>query len=126
MHNLIFCTLFAILSLNSHAIDINKACTELIEQKKALLSILSTSLTEANMAGQCIGYQAVRNKTRLSIDKACAEYIEQRKSAGQSKYFIERSQRSWPMYGSNLCCLRACRFQSICSKNRQSWRIKGQ
>jgi hypothetical protein len=80
MHNFLLFSLFAIFSLNSHALDINKACQEFREQKEALLSYLSTSLTEANMAGQCIGYRAVIEKTELSIDEACVEYIEQRES----------------------------------------------
>ena len=80
MRNILFFALFVIFSLNSHALDINKACQEFSEQKEALLSNLSTSLTEANMAGQCIGYRAVINKVRLSVYKACAEYIEQQES----------------------------------------------
>jgi len=69
-------TLILILStlpFPSLSLDLNKACEEEIEQKKSLLNKLSTSLTEANLAGQCKGYYG----NGLSIYEACEEYIEQ-------------------------------------------------
>ena len=73
-------SLLLLFSLSAQALDVTKACNELEEQKQALLEKLSTSFTEANMAGQCIGYQAIRKniKINININTACTELIEQK------------------------------------------------
>lgn len=68
--------LLSITALSVHSLDINKACDELKEQKEALLTDLSASFIEANMAGQCIGYSAVNNNRSINLNKACKEFIE--------------------------------------------------
>lgn len=67
-------------AFSTHSLDIAKACDELKEQKEALLSSLSTSYIEANLAGQCIGYRAVNSNRNVNISKACAEFIEQKEN----------------------------------------------
>ena len=57
MQRLIIAILLSVFSLSVAAIDINKACKERNEQKHALLSNLSTSISEALLAGQCTGYE---------------------------------------------------------------------
>ncbi len=61
------------LPLSSLSLDLNKACEEETEQRKSLMKKLSTSLSEANLAGQCKGFHG----NNLSIYAACEEYIEQ-------------------------------------------------
>jgi len=73
---------FYSLSASSAGIDIDKACEERNEQENALLSKMSTSITEAFLAGQCIGYEKTFYST-TSIDnlpQACAEYVERREA----------------------------------------------
>lgn len=70
--------LLSFLTCHAHSLDISKACDELTQQKEALLSKFSTSLSEANMAGQCIGYQAITSGTQLNLEKACSELVEQK------------------------------------------------
>lgn len=70
--------LLSFLTSHAHSLDISQACDELTQQKKALLSKLSTSLSEANMAGQCIGYRAIASGTQLNLEKACSELVEQK------------------------------------------------
>jgi hypothetical protein len=74
----IYLLLVTISSLNANALDITKACEELEEQKKSLLSKFSTSLTEAKMAGQCIGYSAISSNKAIDLNKPCTEFIEQK------------------------------------------------
>lgn len=77
----LFLTLFITLTaLSTYSLDIDEACDELKEQQEALLSKLSTSLTEANMAGQCIGYSAINNNKKINLNAACAEFIEQQEN----------------------------------------------
>lgn len=69
-------------SFSTYALDITKACNEEKEQKRSL-SNLSTSMSEAFLAGQCIGYRETSKFNReffseLSI--ACGEYIERKES----------------------------------------------
>ncbi len=80
MRRLFLFTLLAIAPLHSFALDINKACDELEEQKHSLLTKLSTSLKEANMAGQCVGYKAILYEKDIDLTKACSEFIEQKES----------------------------------------------
>ncbi|WP_441004023.1 hypothetical protein [Pseudocolwellia agarivorans] len=71
----VFCT-------HSYAyVDIELACQEQEEQKKSLLTKMSTSLKEANLAGQCTGYHSYYN---IDLEHACSEFIEQKKSLLQS------------------------------------------
>ncbi|MGB2742817.1 MAG: hypothetical protein WBC60_19915 [Cognaticolwellia sp.] len=72
-------------SLSTLAIDIDKACKERDEQKHALLSNMSTSISEALLAGQCIGYKkASYNNFNIStfadLSKACSEFVEQKEA----------------------------------------------
>ena len=48
---------FILFSSSSFAnVDIELACKEKKEQQRSLLERLSTSVTEAHLAGQCTGY----------------------------------------------------------------------
>ncbi|MDN2664150.1 hypothetical protein OW492_12275 [Psychromonas sp. 14N.309.X.WAT.B.A12] len=65
-------------SSNSFAdVNIKLACEEKEEQKQSLLTRLSTSVTEAHLAGQCTGYYS---HSRISFRESCSEFIEQKKS----------------------------------------------
>ena len=72
---LIICFFFSTASFASF--DIKLACKEKEEQKKSLLTKMSTSLTEANLAGQCTGY---RSYYKIDVTLACSEFIEQKNS----------------------------------------------
>lgn len=66
------------ISMNSFAsVDIVLACEEKKEQQMSLLTSMSTSLTEANLAGQCTGYKSY---SRIDIALSCSEFREQKKS----------------------------------------------
>ena len=56
-------------------VDINLACKEKKEQQMSLFSKMSTSLTEANLAGQCTGYWHYDEE---NLHKACSEFLEQK------------------------------------------------
>jgi len=72
---LIICFFYSTASFASF--DIKLACKEKEEQKKSLLTNMSTSLTEANLAGQCTGYRSYNN---VDVALSCSEFIEQKKS----------------------------------------------
>lgn len=57
------------------AVDIDLACKEKKEQKMSLLSKMSTSVTEAHLAGQCTGYWSF---DKVNLNKACSEFVEQK------------------------------------------------
>ena len=78
----------------SHALDTKRACDELEEQQQALISTLSTTLEEANLAGQCIGWKKIKNGYQLNVFKACTEFLEQRNNllGDLSTTFIEANQ----------------------------------
>lgn len=76
MFKLLIPLLFTLIALNTHSLDMDKACDELKEQEEALLTDLSASFIEANMAGQCIGYTAINNNRSIDLNKACKEFIE--------------------------------------------------
>lgn len=59
------------------SVDIELACKEKEEQKETLLTKMSTSLKEANLAGQCTGYNSYH---RIDWEESCTEFIEQKKS----------------------------------------------
>lgn len=85
MHRLMIALLLFFLSLPATAMDIKSACKERDEQKKALLSKMSTSISEALLAGQCIGYKkASYNNFKIStfadLSKACFEFVEQKEA----------------------------------------------
>ncbi|GAA6173548.1 hypothetical protein NBRC116592_32180 [Colwellia sp. KU-HH00111] len=77
---------FYSLSASAAGIDIVKACEERDEQKKALLSKMSTSITEAFLAGQCTGYQQTYYRSSYNahafeeLPVACAEFVEQKEA----------------------------------------------
>lgn len=74
------------LSVTAVGIDIGKACEERDEQKNALLSKMSTSITEAFLAGQCTGYQQTYYKSSYNthafeeLSMACSEFVEQKEA----------------------------------------------
>jgi hypothetical protein len=78
----ILITILLGMSSSAYALNIDKACEEYGEQKQALLSNLSTSYKEANMAGQCIGYRAVirGNGIGIKLKQLCSEFIEQKEN----------------------------------------------
>jgi hypothetical protein len=59
------------------SVDIKLACDEKKEQKKSLLTKMSTSYMEAHLAGQCTGYKSY---SIIDWEESCSEYIEQKKS----------------------------------------------
>jgi hypothetical protein len=75
-------------------VDINRACDELDEQKETLVSSLSTSLEEANLAGQCIGWSKINKGRRLKVFKPCSEFLEQKNNilGDLSTSFIEANK----------------------------------
>lgn len=64
-------------SITVAKVDINLACKEKNEQKHSLLTRLSTSVTEAHLAGQCTGYESY---SKIDFTKSCSEFVEQKKS----------------------------------------------
>ncbi|AWY01091.1 hypothetical protein A8139_14715 [Marinomonas primoryensis] len=72
--------IFLGMSSSAYALNIDKACEEYGEQKQALLSNLSTSYKEANMAGQCIGYSAVLRGNGIKLKQLCSEFIEHKEN----------------------------------------------
>lgn len=62
-------------SISLANVDVTHACAELKEQNEALVPQISTSLSEANLAGQCKGY---RNDTGINLYEACDEFVEQK------------------------------------------------
>lgn len=73
---LLFTCIF--ISMNSFAsFNIGLACEEKKEQQMSLLANMSTSLTEANLAGQCTGYKSY---SRIDIALSCSEFREQKRS----------------------------------------------
>jgi hypothetical protein len=85
MQRLIIAILLSIFTLSAAAVDIRSACQERDEQKKALMSKISTSISEALLAGQCTGYEqtSYTYSNRYSFAKlpqACSEFVEQKKA----------------------------------------------
>ena len=85
MQRLIITLLLFSLSFSASAMDIGNACKERDEQKKALLSKMSTSISEALLAGQCTGYhQTSYTKYSASsfdeLPQACSEFVEQKEA----------------------------------------------
>ncbi|MEL0623971.1 hypothetical protein V6238_12800 [Marinomonas arenicola] len=76
----ILITILLVISSSAHALNIKKACEEYDEQKQALLSNLSTSYKEANMAGQCIGYRKVLYENGIKLKQFCSEFVEHKES----------------------------------------------
>ena len=72
---LLTCTFFS--TVTFAAVDIDLACKEKKEQKMSLFPKMSTSLIEANLAGQCTGYHSY---SRIDVTLACSEFVEQKKS----------------------------------------------
>lgn len=78
MYKIVLVFFAVIWSVNSYAsVDIELACDEKKEQKYSLLTKFSTSIKEANLAGQCIGYESYYE---IDISQACSEFIEQKAS----------------------------------------------
>ncbi|MBQ4833201.1 hypothetical protein J8L70_08110 [Pseudoalteromonas sp. MMG010] len=72
--------LFILFSASSFAnVDIKLACEEKKEQQRSLLKRLSTSVTEAHLAGQCTGYNLYYMKD-IEWKASCSEFLEQKKS----------------------------------------------
>lgn len=70
--------IFIFFSSNSLAkVDIDLACKEKREQQHSLLEKLSTSMLEANLAGQCTGYYSY---LKINLKKSCSEFLEQKNS----------------------------------------------
>ena len=61
-------------AISANVVDIDAACKEEEEQKKSLLTRMSTSLIEAHLAGQCKGFNSY---SEINIDKNCSEFVEQ-------------------------------------------------
>lgn len=59
------------------SVDIDLACKEKEEQKNSILTKMSTSLAEANLAGQCTGYESYY---KIDFKLSCSELIEQKES----------------------------------------------
>lgn len=57
------------------AVNIDLACKEKKEQQMSLLTKMSTSVSEANLAGQCTGYWYYNE---VELGKACSEFLEQK------------------------------------------------
>lgn len=53
------------------------ACEEKKEQQRSLLTKMSTSLTEAHLAGQCTGYYSF---SKIDWKLSCSEFMEQKNS----------------------------------------------
>ncbi len=79
MQRLILVLLFSCLSSTAFAnVDITEACNEYKEQKESLFE-LSTSIIEAHLAGQCMGYKNTsRYRTFDELPQACSEFVEQK------------------------------------------------
>jgi hypothetical protein len=71
--------------------NIESACKERDEQKKAPLSKMSTSYSEAFLAGQCIGYEKITYTYTYSninfdinsfaeLPNACSEFVEKKEA----------------------------------------------
>lgn len=60
-------------------VDIDLACKEQKEQQRSLLERLSTSVTEAHLAGQCTGYYSY-NMAGIEWKESCSEFLEQKES----------------------------------------------
>ena len=56
-------------------VNIDLACKEKKEQQMSLLTKMSTSVSEANLAGQCTGYW---HYNEVDLGKACSEFLEQK------------------------------------------------
>ncbi|TMP04863.1 hypothetical protein CWC11_10840 [Pseudoalteromonas sp. S3178] len=74
---LVVFTLFSTSSLAN--VDIDLACKEKKEQQRSLLEKLSTSVTEAHLAGQCTGYYSY-NMEGIEWKESCSEFLEQKES----------------------------------------------
>jgi len=64
-------------SFSFATVDIELACEEKKEQQMSLLSKMSTSLSEAHLAGQCTGYKSLY---QVDLGEACSEFIEQKEA----------------------------------------------
>jgi hypothetical protein len=73
-------------SASAAGIDIDKACEERDEQKKALLSKMSTSISEAFLAGQCTGYRKTYYRSSNNshsfeeLSLVCSEFVEKKQA----------------------------------------------
>ncbi|WP_354622940.1 hypothetical protein [Psychromonas sp. MME2] len=57
------------------SINLNLACKEKKEQQMSLLTEMSTSVSEAHLAGQCTGYWSFEI---VPIKESCSEFVEQK------------------------------------------------
>lgn len=74
----IILVVFILFSASSLAnVDIDLACKEKKEQQRSLLERLSTSMTEAYLAGQCTGYDSYY---KINLKESCSEFLEQKES----------------------------------------------
>lgn len=82
MQRLIVVIFLSFYSLSVSALDIYKACEERDEQKKALLSIMSTSISEAFLAGQCTGYKQTYylGTNIVNFPQVCSKFVEKREA----------------------------------------------
>lgn len=82
MSRLIIILLLCFCSLPVSAIDIKKACEERDEQRNALLNKMSTSITEAFLAGHCVGYEKTYylGTSIDNLSEACSEFIERKEA----------------------------------------------
>lgn len=78
MHRYVWLFIAVITCSKGYAyVDITLACKEKKEQKKSLLTKMSTSHEEANLAGQCTGYKSYM---QIDIKQACSEFVQQKKA----------------------------------------------
>lgn len=78
MHRYVWLFIAVITCSKSYAfVDIKLACKEKEEQKNSQLTKMSTSMIEANLAGQCTGYNSYH---KINLKQACSELIQQKKA----------------------------------------------
>lgn len=91
MHRLIMILSLFVLNFSAAAMDVESACKERDEQKKALLSKMSTSYSEAFLAGQCKGFENITYTYTYSnitfdinsfdeLPNSCAEFVEKKEA----------------------------------------------
>lgn len=77
------------ISFSASAMDIEGACKERDEQKQALLSKMSTSYSEAFLAGVCVGFENITYTDLYSgfdinsfdeLPNSCAEFVEKKEA----------------------------------------------
>jgi hypothetical protein len=94
------------------SVDIEIACKEKKEQKKSLLTKMSTSLQEANLAGQCTGYNSY---DEIDIKQACSEFLEQKNSL-----FSNLSTSNLEANLAGMCIGAIYRVSEECSVSNES------